>query len=78
MLFTSPTCPNCKIAKMLLDKQHIGYKNIDALSNKELAQAYGVKQAATLIAPDGDGFRVYENASNIKEFIAKVASSDEQ
>ena len=78
MLFTSPTCPNCKIAKMLLDKQHIGYKNIDALSNKELAQAYGVKQAPTLIAPDGDGFRVYENASNIKEFIAKVASSDEQ
>ena len=78
MLFTSPTCPNCKIAKMLLDKQHIGYKNIDALSNKALAQAYGVKQAPTLIAPDGDGFRVYENASNIKEFIAKVASSDEQ
>lgn len=72
MLFTSPTCPNCKIAKMLLDKADIAYQNIDALSHKDLALAYGVKQAPTLIAPSEEGFRVYENASNIKEFIASA------
>lgn len=72
MLFTSPTCPNCKIAKMLLDKADIAYQNIDALTHKDLALAYGVKQAPTLIAPSEEGFRVYENASNIKEFIANA------
>jgi anaerobic ribonucleoside-triphosphate reductase len=35
MLFTSPTCPNCKMAKMLLDKEGINYKNIDATTDKE-------------------------------------------
>jgi hypothetical protein len=35
MLFTSPTCPNCKMAKMLLDKEGIKYKNIDATTDKE-------------------------------------------
>ena len=72
MRFTSPTCPNCKIAKMLLDKADIAYQNIDALTHKDLALAYGVKQAPTLIAPSEEGFRVYENASNIKEFIANA------
>lgn len=72
MLFTSPTCPNCKVAKLLLEKANIDYENIDAISHKDLALAYGVKQAPTLIAPSEEGFRVYENASNIKEFIANA------
>ena len=69
MLFTSPTCPNCKMAKMLLDKDSIHYENIDAIANKELTEAFGIKQAPTLLVPEGDGYRLYENASNIKGFI---------
>ena len=69
MLFTSPTCPNCKMAKMLLDKDSIHYENIDAVANKELTEAFGIKQAPTLLVPEGDGYRLYENASNIKGFI---------
>jgi anaerobic ribonucleoside-triphosphate reductase len=72
MLFTSPTCPNCKMAKMMLDKEGIAYHNIDAVSNKETTIAYGVSKAPTLLVPHGDSFDVYENASLIKGYIEKV------
>jgi glutaredoxin len=72
LLFTSPTCPNCKMAKMLLDKGGISYKNIDATTDKEAAQAYGVTKAPTLLVPNGASYDVYENASLIKGYIEKV------
>ena len=72
MLFTSPTCPNCKMAKMLLDKDHVHYENVDAATNKELTEAYGIKQAPTLLVPDGDSYKVYENASLIKGYIESL------
>ncbi len=69
LLFTSPTCPNCKMAKMLLDKAGIHYTNIDATTNRELVAQFGIKQAPTLIVPEGSGYRSFENASLIKGFI---------
>jgi len=72
LLFTSPTCPNCKMAKMLLDKGGISYKNIDATTDKEAAQAYGITKAPTLLVPNGSSYDVYENASLIKGYIEKV------
>jgi ribonucleoside-triphosphate reductase len=52
MLFTSPTCPNCKMAKMLLDKDGIKYNNIDATTDKDTTIAYGVTKAPTLLVPE--------------------------
>jgi ribonucleoside-triphosphate reductase len=72
MLFTSPTCPNCKMAKMLLDKEGIVYKDIDAAANKDTTVAFGITKAPTLLVPDGDSFDVYENASLIRGYIEKV------
>ena len=72
MLFTSPTCPNCKMAKMLLDKEGISYKNIDAASNKDTTIAYGITKAPTLLVPNGNSYDVYENASLIRGYIEKV------
>ena len=69
MLFTSPSCPNCKMAKMMLDKAGIAYECGDAATHLELTQSFGIKQAPTLVAPGTDGFTIYENASNIKGFI---------
>jgi ribonucleoside-triphosphate reductase (formate) len=71
MLFTSPTCPNCKLAKMLLDQANIKYTNIDAEANKDTTVAYGVTKAPTLLVPHGDHYDVYENASLIKGYIEK-------
>ena len=69
LLFTSPTCPNCKMAKMLLDKAGIHYHNVDALANRELTESFGIKQSPTLIVPENGSYKTYENASLIKGFI---------
>jgi len=69
LLFGTKTCPNCKMAKMLLDKAGIAYKWVDAEEDVELTNSLGVKKAPTLIVPTEDGMEVYENASNIKGYI---------
>ena len=65
-LFTTKTCPNCKLAKEYL--KNIKYVLIDAEENMELANRYGVMQAPTLVVVDGDNFKKYVNASNIKKY----------
>ncbi len=72
LLFTSPTCPNCKMAKMILDKAGFHYRNVDAIANKDMAIAYGIKQAPTLLVPDGNSYKAYENASLIKGYLASL------
>ena len=54
---------------MLLDREGIAYTALDAASNRELTEAYGIKKAPTLLVPDGDSFRAYDNASLIKGYI---------
>ena len=72
LLFATKTCPNCKMAKMLLDKAGIAYEVVDAEENVDMTKQYGVKKAPTLIVPMADGLKVYENASNIKGYIESV------
>ena len=72
LLFATKTCPNCKMAKMLLDKANIKYEVIDAEENVELTMKYNVKKAPTLLVPSENGIDVFENASNIKGFIERV------
>ncbi|MEG1528263.1 MAG: ribonucleoside triphosphate reductase [Clostridia bacterium] len=69
LLFTSATCPNCKMAKMMLDKANIVYTAIDAEENKQTTLDYGVKKAPTLLVPSAEGYDRYSNASEIKGFI---------
>ena len=68
-IFTTKTCPNCKMAKMLLDKANMSYDVVDAEDQKEITVQYGVKKAPTLLVPTANGIEVYENVSNIKKFI---------
>lgn len=69
LLFTTKTCPNCKMAKMMLDKAGIKYTVIDAEDQKDLTQKYGVKKAPTMLIANGQGYDRYENASFIKKFV---------
>ena len=69
LLFTTKTCPNCKMAKMMLDKAGIKYTVIDAEDQKDLTQKYGVKKAPTMLVANGQGYDRYENASIIKKFV---------
>ena len=73
LLFATKTCPNCKMAKMLLDKAGIKYSVVDAEENVEQTKAFGVRKAPTLIVPNANGGNdVFENASNIKGYIESL------
>ncbi len=65
-LFTTKTCPNCKIAKESL--QGTDYILIDAEENAELVEKYGVMQAPTLVVIEDGAAKKYVNASNIKRY----------
>ncbi|MCM1215781.1 MAG: ribonucleoside triphosphate reductase [Lachnospiraceae bacterium] len=70
-LFTTKTCPNCKIAKELL--KDVRYVPLDAEENMELASRYGVMQAPTLVVVDGEKHKKYVNVSNIRKYIDQTA-----
>ncbi len=71
-LFTTKTCPNCKLAKEYLKNEK--YVVIDAEENMELAQRYGVMQAPTLVVVNGDSHKKYVNASNIKKYAESMVT----
>ncbi len=71
LLFTTKTCPNCKMAKMLLDKAQVKYVAVDAEDNAEATKHYGIKKAPTLLVPTPNGVEVYDNVSLIKGYIEK-------
>ena len=66
-LFITNTCPNCSIAKEMLEGEE--YEIIDAESNPVLVQKYGIKQAPTLVVVDGGNTTKYVNASNIQRYM---------
>lgn len=69
-LFTTKTCPNCKLAKEYLKGVH--FVAVDAEENMELASRYGVMQAPTLVVVNGDSQKKYVNVSNIKKYAEQL------
>ena len=72
MLFVTKTCPNCRIAKRVLDEAEIKYDVIDAEENIELTKEFQVTQAPTLITKDGEKIA---NASNITKYAEESVKS---
>jgi ribonucleoside-triphosphate reductase len=69
-LFATATCPNCKVAGQLLDKAGIEYEKLISEDHSELARAYSIKQAPTLIIDDGISFEKHMGVSDIKKFLS--------
>ena len=68
-LFTTATCPNCKIACSLLDKAGVSYNKLLANENKELVESLGVKAAPTLVVIEGGEATKYAGVSDIKKYL---------
>ena len=68
-LFTTATCPNCKIACSLLDKAGVSYNKLLANENKELVESLGVKAAPTLVVIEGGVATKYAGVSDIKKYL---------
>ena len=71
ILFTTKTCPNCKIAAKLLDDAGIEYDKLYVEENKEMATELGLKQVPALIVANGDRVQKYMNVVGVREFIAQ-------
>ena len=69
MLFTTATCPNCKIACSLLDRAGIIFEKKLANENAELATSLGIKQAPTLVVIENGTVNKYTGVSEIKRYI---------
>jgi ribonucleoside-triphosphate reductase len=68
-LFTTKTCPNCKIAKQMLEKAGISYTNLYADEHKEEAINLGINQAPTLVV----GGNKYKGVPEIKKYIESLS-----
>ena len=69
ILFTTVTCPNCKVAKMLLANANFDYEMVDASENIELCNEIGIKNVPTLVISKGDMNVILEGTSEIKKYL---------
>ncbi|MEF9941633.1 MAG: ribonucleoside triphosphate reductase [Lachnospiraceae bacterium] len=69
LLFTTKTCPNCKIARGMLEQAQIPFEVVDAEEQTELVSKYDIKQAPTLVVINEVGVEKLSNASNIRKYV---------
>ena len=72
MLFTTKSCPKCKIAKAILDKANINYEVIDAEANSALARKYRIMVAPTLVIKGEGKDMVLHGIEKIKSYIEEA------
>ena len=72
LLFTTQTCPNCKIAETFLQKANVPYQKVVAEENASLVQQYSIMKAPTLIVQHGDQITKFDNASDIRRYSDSV------
>ncbi len=75
ILFTTTTCPKCRMAKMFLDNAGIEYETVIAEENVELTNLYGIKEAPTLVVINGSTAQRIANPSNIKAFCEQLVKA---
>lgn len=71
LLFTTKTCPNCKIVKVLLDENNLTYKIIESENNLDLVEKYDIMQAPTLVVK-GEDITKYNGVVEVENFIKQV------
>ncbi|MDD3959344.1 MAG: ribonucleoside triphosphate reductase [Oscillospiraceae bacterium] len=69
MLFTTKTCPNCKMARQILDTGNVVYDLIDAEEHAALCREYNVSRAPTLVVVEEDRVSTLSNIAGIKQFV---------
>ncbi len=75
ILVATKTCPNCGMAKKMLEKAGITYEVVyaDNAEGAAFAERNNILQAPTLLIPDEEGYRKYTNIGEISAFTKKRA-----
>lgn len=72
ILFTTPTCPNCKMAEKIFEKKGIKYKTVDATQRQDLVEKYNISTAPTLLVESAKGEdMIIPTLPKIMNFISK-------
>lgn len=71
-LFTTKTCPNCKLADAMLSRADVSFEKMDAEENEALVNQFGIKQAPTLVVVDGNEAKAYANLSDIRKYVENI------
>lgn len=72
ILFTTATCPNCKMAKRFIEEAGFDCDIVLADENADLARQYGVSQAPTLIVFNDGEPETIKNVSNIRKYLESL------
>ena len=72
VLFTTPTCPNCKIVQRVMHDKGISVTTIDATTREDLVNKYHISAAPTLlVSHKNKNFDVISSLPNILNYINK-------
>ena len=74
LLFSTKTCPNCRLAMSFLDKAGIKYEKVYAEDSPEMCEKYGIKQAPTLVVIKDGVVEIIVNVSNIRKYINGISA----
>lgn len=72
MLFTTSTCPNCKMAKKFISDSGFECDILLAEENQELVKLYEITSAPTLIVFDNGSPVKIQNVSNIRKYLENM------
>ena len=67
-LFTTATCPNCKMAEGFLQAQDVAYVKLAAEEHADLVRKYGILQAPTLVVDQNSNVQKFMNVSEIRRY----------
>lgn len=72
VLFTTPTCPNCKIVQRVMHDKGISVTTIDATTREDLVNKYHISAAPTLlVSHKNKNFDIISSLPNILNYINK-------
>ena len=72
LLFTTSTCPNCRMARKMLDNLGFDYELVIADQDMEKAKLFDINQAPTLVVNGSSGIVKVANVSNIKKYLEDI------
>ena len=71
-LYTTATCPGCRMIRPLLEKSGIPFEQRNVEEYMGEAQALGLTQAPSLVA-QSDPPMIYAGVTNIKDFLSRYS-----
>ena len=76
VLFTTHTCPKCKMIRAMMDEVGYDYTVVYADDNIDLAKQFGIASVPTLVIPDDEASVIkYSDINAIRQVVNKIKGS---